>query len=279
MVLPRRYPPTSFDRAAIVLAGLFLITSAIYSLRAIGNYDGSGRLRKSRADEEISRKTFVVTTTYYPDLADLRFNLALEMCKLAQLYKIHLVIVDDSPNHELVRKQFQQAGTAEYVRVYQQDKANYAGKGGALKQAIAEAANLIRDRNTEKGNGLLNAVICFTEPEKVDLFNHLHDVARPILEGKTDVVVPTRNDELFKETYPIEQYHSESFGNLHFDLLAKHFPGFQNEGAKKLDWLFGPFAFKASLAKTWLNYPGTSWGEYNCHGAVFILFTPQSHVH
>mmetsp|Transcript_25356 Transcript_25356/g.54533 ORF Transcript_25356/g.54533 Transcript_25356/m.54533 type:complete len:154 (+) Transcript_25356:727-1188(+) len=89
--------------------------------------------------------------------------------------------------------------------------------------------------------------------------NYMHQIAKPILDGATDVVVPTRNDELFRETYPIEQYHSESFGNLHFDLSAKQFKGFQSEGAKKLDWLFGPFAFKASLASSWLDYEGTSW--------------------
>ena len=203
--------------------------------------------------EDTASQTYVVTTTYYPDISDIRFNIALEMCKLAKYYRIHLIIVDDSPQHTTVREQFQAAGTSEYVRVYKQNRNKYSGKGGALRQSIQEAANLIQQSYTGRGNPLNDAVICFTEPEKVDLFNSMHWIAKPIIDGAADVVIPHRSDELFKQTYPIEQYHSESFGNLHFDLLAKQFPGFQNDRAQKLDWLFGPFAFKASLAKTWLD--------------------------
>ena len=209
--------------------------------------------------EDTASQTYVVTTTYYPDISDIRFNIALEMCKLAKYYRIHLIIVDDSPQHTTVREQFQAAGTSEYVRVYKQNRNKYSGKGGALRQSIQEAANLIQQSYTGRGNPLNDAVICFTEPEKVDLFNSMHWIAKPIIDGAADVVIPHRSDELFKQTYPIEQYHSESFGNLHFDLLAKQFPGFQNDRAQKLDWLFGPFAFKASLAKTWLDYDGNSW--------------------
>ena len=89
--------------------------------------------------------------------------------------------------------------------------------------------------------------------------NHVRDIVKPILNGKADVVVPTRNDELFRQTYPIEKYHSESFGNMHFNLLSKQFEGFQMKGAMKLDWLFGPFAFKTELASSRLNYGGNSW--------------------
>ena len=38
----------------------------------------------------------------------------------------------------------------------------------------------------------------FYEPEKVDLMDHVCDIVKPILNGKADVVVPTRNDELFR---------------------------------------------------------------------------------
>ena len=78
------------------------------------------------------------------------------------------------------------------------------------------------------------------------------------MDGKADVVVPTRNDDLFKATYPIEQYHSESFGNGHFNLLADKLDGFKGRRTK-IDWLFGPFALHTCLASKWLNYEGTSW--------------------
>lgn len=200
---------------------------------------------------DITSRTSVVTTTYYPDLSDIRFHLALELCKLAAQHHINLIIVDGSPDHTTIREQFQKAGGG-YVHVYQQDTDQYIGKGGSLRQAILEATEMFKQNNIERKD----SVICFTEPEKVDLMNHIHTIAKPILDGKADVVVPTRNDALFRETYPIEQYHSESFGNGHFNLLAKKIDGFCEQ---KLDWLFGPFVFKASLASNWFNYTGTSW--------------------
>jgi hypothetical protein len=59
------------------------------------------------------------------------------------------------------------------------------------------------------------------------------------------------------------------FGNMHFNILAKQFTGFQggrktttggdDKGQVQLDWLFGPFAFHTRLSDNWLNYTGTSW--------------------
>jgi hypothetical protein len=129
-----------------------------------------------------------------------------------------------------------------------QDKENFQGKGGSLRQAVAVASDKL------KPQGL--AAVCFTEPEKVDFINHVWDVARPLLEDKADVVVPMRNRSLFELTYPIEQYHSESFANLHFDSLARQYDGFKDVN---IDWTFGPFAFNATLANKWLEYTGNSW--------------------
>mmetsp|Transcript_25356 Transcript_25356/g.54532 ORF Transcript_25356/g.54532 Transcript_25356/m.54532 type:complete len:178 (+) Transcript_25356:194-727(+) len=154
---------------AAVIIGFYLFSIfdqssfLFHILNLLGRYFEGEQVIMS---EEISRRTFVVTTTYYPDISDIRFHLALELCRLAHLHKIHLIIVDDSPEHESVRDHFQQAGTPEYVHTFQQDKTNYSGKGGALRQAIQGAANLIEKSKTERGNALNDAVICFIEPEK-----------------------------------------------------------------------------------------------------------------
>lgn len=195
----------------------------------------------------------LVTVTYYPNTSDIRFPLALELCQLAATNAIQTVIVDDSPDHSAVRDALEEAGKG-HVKVYQQDKAIYEGKGGALRQAIYNAREFLLESNNTN-----NTAICFAEPEKVDIANHVDLIVQPILDGSTDIVVPTRSEELFRETYPIEQYHSENFANLHFNSLARQYKGFQTKDAKQIDWLFGPFAFRASLADTWLNYQGTSW--------------------
>ena len=210
--------------------------------------------------EDICSRTCVVTVTYYPDIHDVRFQLALELCGLATRHKITLIIVDDSPD-TTVRDEMQR-GSEGYVHIFQQDRDHYAGKGGALRQAIKMAkARLDGDNNSlpEAGACFVKTAICFTEPEKVDLMNHIHEIVMPILAGTADVTVPSRNDALFRETYPIEQYHSESFGNMHFDLLAKNIDGFRRDGAQKMDWLFGPFALNSRLADSWLSYGGNSW--------------------
>ena len=264
-----KYQNSNYLLLVTIIIGIFIIASLLDQTSILFNFgkvntnneqqQSSTTIMSADVREEISRKIVVVTTTYYPDISDIRFNLAIDLCKLANTNKIHLIIVDDSPNHNQVATKFLQTGG--YIHLYQQDKEKFIGKGGALRQSIAMAATLIRENNNDRGDALNNAVICFTEPEKVDLLNHVHLIAKPILDGEVDVVIPKRNDELFKQTYPIEQYHSESFGNYHFNLLANQLPakGFQLEGAKSIDWLFGPFALKASLSRSWLTYLGTSW--------------------
>jgi hypothetical protein len=166
---------------------------------------------------------------------------------LANEKQMHLIVVDDSPP-EIHAKLWQEQG--DYVKMFRQDKEQFQGKGGALRQAIY----LAKTRLEPMGS---SCAICFTEPEKVDLMNHVNDIVQPLLVDAADVVVPFRNPKLFQDTYPIEQYHSESFANLHFDSLAKQHDGFK--AVERLDWLFGPFAFKVSLANQWLQYTGKSW--------------------
>lgn len=201
-------------------------------------------------------RVVLVTVTYYPNTSDIRFPLALELCQLAATNAIQTVIVDDSPDHSAVRDALEEAGRG-HVKVYQQDKASYEGKGGALRQAIYYARELLKESNNN--SDIDNTAICFAEPEKVDIANHINLIVQPILDGSTDIVVPTRSEELFRTTYPIEQYHSENFANLHFNSLARQYKGFQTKESTQIDWLFGPFALQASLADTWLNYKGTSW--------------------
>lgn len=196
----------------------------------------------------------VVTVTYYADTSDVRYSLALELCKLAAAKQLLTVVVDDSPDHQTIRTSFEGAGES-YVKVFQQDSTTYHGKGGALRQAIQLATVLVGNSEDKASN----SIICFAEPEKVDIMNHMQQIVEPILAENADIVVPMRCDELFRKTYPIEQYHSESFANLHFNSLAQQFEEFQTPDAKQIDWLFGPFAFRATLADAWLKYEGTSW--------------------
>lgn len=85
--------------------------------------------------------------------------------------------------------------------------------------------------------------IVMMEPEKTSLINQIPKIAEPILKEEADVVVPKRQDELFKKTYPDYQYESEVEGNRVYneelrshELISVHEPD--------LDFFFGPRAFR-----------------------------------
>ena len=206
----------------------------------------------------------VVTVTYYPDTTDIRYHLALQLCQLASQTLTPLVIVDGSPDHSQIKDELTAAGGG-YVHVFEQDTNTHPGKGGALRQAILQARKALSELNKVNFLKLDDCAICFMEPEKVDLMNHVQDICRPIFDSLTEVVVPLREKELFQQTYPIEQYHSESFANLHFNSLANQIPGFQTRQNGKairrsnIDWHFGPVAWRADLSYRWLEYHGKSW--------------------
>jgi len=78
-------------------------------------------------------------------------------------------------------------------------------------------------------------------------------------ESSDDVMCPAREDGCFRNSYPIEQYHSESYGNYYLNCIMKG----ELEGSKhscaNVDWHFGPFAFRRSLVDLWMEYKGTSY--------------------
>lgn len=87
-------------------------------------------------------------------------------------------------------------------------------------------------------------VIVYTDPEKVSLVeNCIPNVVEPILGNKADIVIPKREENLFKDTYPQYQYFSESEGNkLYNELLRTN--EILSKNSEDLDLFFGPKAFK-----------------------------------
>ncbi len=86
-------------------------------------------------------------------------------------------------------------------------------------------------------------VIILTEPEKVSLVQDcIPLIAKPILNGEADIVVPKRNDELFKKTYPSYQYESEIEANKTYSEELKSHKLIHIDD-EDLDMFFGPRAF------------------------------------
>jgi hypothetical protein len=199
-------------------------------------------------------KLIVVAPTFYTSLDDLRYKLGLESCRQAAKHGIRLILVDASPLEE-VRTGLENAGKDDkgrgFVKVILQ--ISKGKKGSALREVIQEAC-------TEMQNG----IIAFQELEKVDMFRHWHPLVRHMMATESDVTVLRRAAALFQSTYPIEQYHCETFANMYLDSLGASI------GLASVDWTMGPVAFTTKYANYWLEYQGELWD---------VQLVPLIHAH
>lgn len=87
-------------------------------------------------------------------------------------------------------------------------------------------------------------VVILTEPEKLSLIKDcLPFIAEPILSGNSDLVVPKRDLTLFKNTYPLYQYESETEGNKLYNEVLRAF-NILPENMCDIDFFFGPRTFR-----------------------------------
>lgn len=86
-------------------------------------------------------------------------------------------------------------------------------------------------------------VIIATEPEKVSLLDFIPELVTPILHGTAHIVIPKRNREEFKHSYPPFQFDSENEGNnLYNEYLRIN--QLLHAGSEDLDLFFGPRIYK-----------------------------------
>jgi len=155
-----------------------------------------------------------------------------------------------------------------------------------LKELLANSeVHLIRRKASGSGKGKRLAidavrkipgvgVIVLVEAEKLSfLIDCLETAVSPILQGKADIVIPAREDSLFKATYPRYMYESEIEGNSIYNealrtntILTKEMPDY--------DWFFGPRVLRndekiVSLFKRVYIFKGISLLEK--------LYTPDSY--
>lgn len=152
-----------------------------------------------------------------------RGDLALEFFKKATKlgYKI---VVADGKSTKTFRKALTQINGLNII------KRRSLKRSAARRQVFKIAAKL---------SGI--KVIILTEPEKISLLDFIPRLVKPILEQKSDIVIPKRSDMLFQKTYPSYMYESENEGNkLYNDILRTN-----NllKSREDLDFFFGPRIF------------------------------------
>jgi hypothetical protein len=155
-----------------------------------------------------------------------RGDLALELLKKAMAAGYIVICVDGQSNRSFHNELMAINGLQVLRR-------RTPGRGTNKRQAI---------RALTKIEGV--KVIVLTEAEKVSILTDcLEQIVTPILSGKADIVVPRRQDSLFKATYPGYMYISETEGNkIYNEALRTH--GILKPNFHDLDFFFGPRAFK-----------------------------------
>lgn len=200
----------------------------------------------------------VFTCTFYKSAKDLRCLMCLRTIKLLKSKGIPCVIVDDSPDHTSIKELMINAGATMVQKQKTKGK-----KGAALREAAVLAS-------TQINNATDNTWLCWQEAEKYDMANHWINAITSANLLNADILNPTRNDMLFKKTYPIEQYHSENFANMYLNAVAKDYitnnnnNTLSNDFPNDLDWHFGPIAFKKQHTDLWTNYNGIMYEAQLC---------------
>lgn len=119
------------------------------------------------------------------------------------------------------------------------------GKSSPAKRQVIETASQM-DRVK---------VIVLTEPEKVSFIKDgIAPTVKPILDAAADIVIPGREETLFKETYPRYMYESEKEGiALYNEELRSH--GLIKRERDDFDMFFGPRALsnKAKVISLFLQ--------------------------
>ena len=145
--------------------------------------------RRSMAEAPV-----IFTCTIYKSEADVRLACCLKFLGQCRAHELDVVVVDASPSEAIRAKMKEAHPAAEVVKQTAQGR-----KGAALREALGLAAA------RAAGDA---AWLCWQEPEK-DAMVPLWAACLGAASGRAlDVVVPRRRADLFRDTYPVEQYHS-----------------------------------------------------------------------
>ena len=178
----------------------------------------------------------IVATTSYPkwyrgklrsikDIDKIRGDLAIEFA-IKSIKNGYQLVVADWHSPKTFRKELSSISNVILIR------RRSPKRSPSKRQALLRATKLSDIK-----------VIILTEPEKVSLVQEcIPLIAKPILNGEADIVVPKRNDTLFKETYPAYQYESEVEGNRTYNEELKSHK-LIDISENDFDMFFGPRAF------------------------------------
>lgn len=152
----------------------------------------------------------------------IRGDLALEFIKKTISNGFHLVVVDGKSSRSF-KKLLKNFSNIILIR-------KLSPKRSPAKRQAFKAASKIA--------GVKVIIAC--EGEKVSILDNVKPIVEPILKNEADIVIPKREESLFKLTYPDYMYESEKEGNVLYNEQLR-----LNNLTNKYDWdlFFGPRVF------------------------------------
>jgi len=180
----------------------------------------------STTPREIAENVAIATSTFYNfnNPSDIiRANCARNMIRNAIDLGYSIALIDGGSPGELL-DEFRRYGVNIFAEIER-------GMGKGRRQSFQEAYNLGKP------------VVAWIEPEKEHYIRELWKTTEPILEGKTDLVVPKRKS---LDSYPEFQAREEELGNLFF----KNLTGYD------LDVWFGPRTWGRDITNCFTGYDG-----------------------
>jgi hypothetical protein len=187
-----------------------------------------------------------------------RGDLAIEFANKATSLGCQLVVVDGASTKTFVKT----LASYPWIKIY---KRRVKMRSPSKRQALKIASKIPGVK-----------VIILSEPEKVSLVTDcLPDIVLPILEGKAEIVIPKRNDELFKKSYPLYMYESEiELNYLYNEYLKLH--GLLPRDLENVDLCFGPRVIKndPKILRLFMRRYLFSIGEHQLSGN---LYSPEEY--
>lgn len=165
------------------------------------------------------KQAVIVTTTFYNNTedGDLRKGLSRKFVRRAAELGYPVVVVDGGTDNGKYLDELKSQGALAFPETQR-------GLGPSRREAIRHAYEFAKQHNIPN--------IVWSEPEKVDLINHLDNLLDYAEKSQFDAIVPSR---ITLEGYPIAQQLSEALGNQ----LQKDY-GYVDCNGNTLDSFFGP---------------------------------------
>ncbi|MDP3735692.1 MAG: hypothetical protein Q8R39_04720 [bacterium] len=197
------------------------------------------------------QEVVIATPTFYRNVEDPRYRLALKTIEAAQTAQYPICVVDGSPDPK-IKAEFRDRGAVVYPEVTR-------GLGAVKRYSFYHAVSIALSRH--------RTIVVHIEPEKHDMIRHIPLLVEQILLGEADVIVATRGDGSWL-SYPEFQVQTEREMNAAF----RQYVGID------VDIAVGPGAFRIDTAGYFFvdgNY--TSTGIADTYAQHYGVIAAHAH--